>query len=395
LEGISKLSKFLVVGGAGNVGEIVIKYLIKQSDVEEVICGDINLEKAKTLAKTLGDDRIKVEWVDASNIDSLCWAMRNVDVVIAALPPPTELLLNTIEAAFESGCHYVDFGSTFTVLFHLFNISSILRNTGLTALTCIGAAPGLTDIFAKFASEKLDKIERIHIRDGAITIGKGVFSTYSPIVFIEECITKGWIYENGELKRVMPLTGKEIYNFPNPIGELPVYYVSHEEPITIPKGLDKEVGFVDFKLAMTNDTITVLKALENFGLFNVKPIEIKGVKISPIEFFLKTIKSPSEVAGRIKGHECLVAEVIGEKGRKKVERRVFTYMTHEEAYKRFKSTATAYLSGVSGAIAALMIAREEIAHRGTVVPAQLDAEKMLKELKKVGIEVKEEVRELE
>ncbi len=385
--------RFLVIGGAGNVGEAVIRYLLKFSDVEEVVCGDVDLNRARKLASKINDDRVVFEYVNARDVASLTYAMSNVDVVLAPLPPIPDLYRNVVDAALECGCHYIDFASAMSVLYHHFSMSDVIKDAGITLLTCMGEDPGLSDILARYGSEKLDVVDAIRVRDGAVASGKGVLCTYSPTVFLGEVTTPGIIYEDGRIKHVDPLSGKEVYNFPDPVGPLPTYFVPHEEPVTIPRGLNKSVRYVDFKLALTDDAITTIKVLKSLGLLSKRPIKIDGIEISPLDFLLKVITPPAELAGVVKGHDCLVVEVSGEKAGKKVTYRYYTYMSHDEAYRKYGVTATAYLTGTMGAIAALLIARGVISERGVVVPAQLPPDILLKEAKEAGIPIHEEVLE--
>jgi len=381
--------RFLVVGGAGNVGEVVISYLARQPDVECVICGDVNMDRAKMLVKKLGSEKVEAHYVNAMDEDSVDHVMRDIDVVATPLPPSSEMLYNVMDAALDWGVHYVDFASTFPVLIRLFNLHDGWRETGITAITCMGEDPGMSDLFARYLTDRMDKPERIHVRDGAVARGKRVLATYAPGVFIGECMSKGLIYEDGEYKRVPPLSGREVYNFPK-FGPQTVYFVPHEEPITIPRGIKKKVRYVDFKLTITDDTMMALKALDDLGLLSEEPIEIReGVYISPLEFLLKVIMPPAEAAGHVEGHECIVTEVIGEDRGKRVKRIMYSYMTHSEAFQKYGVTATAYMTGMPGAVAAYMLARGEIKFKGTVVPAQLDPEPIMQRLKENGIYIGE------
>ena len=387
--------RFLVIGGAGNVGEAIIKHLLRDPDVEEVICGDVDMARAERLVATLKDDRLRCEYVNALDFLSVMYAMADVDVVFAALPPIPQMFRNIVDAAIDTGSHYIDFGSAMCVLYHHLAMSDVVKDAGITLLTCMGEDPGLSDVCSRYASDKLDKVEMIKIRDGAMAAGKAVLATYAPTVFLGEALNAGFVYEHGRIKRVKPLSGKEIYKFPDPVGPLPTYYVPHEEPVTIPRGLKKEVGVVDFKLTVPDEVIAVLDTLKAFGLLSRRPIRVKGVEISPLDFLMKLVAAPAELAGVVKGHECLVIEVIGEKGGKKLMYKFTIYMTHEEAYEKYGVTSTAFLTGTTGAIAALALAKGEIKERGTVVPAQLPPEMILERAKKAGIPIKEEVIELE
>ena len=87
------MSKFLVLGGAGAQGSAVVVWLVKEPDVSEVICADINLEKAKRFADKLKSDKMRPMKVDA-------WKSDEVFEAIDALP-------ELIQTLYEYGSTYL------------------------------------------------------------------------------------------------------------------------------------------------------------------------------------------------------------------------------------------------------------------------------------------------
>src|SRR3989442_9553245 len=64
---------------------------------------------------------------------------------------------------------------------------------------------------------------------------------------------------DGKYESVPPFGAFETYEFPAPIGPLPVYSVDHEEVDTLPRFIGKGVRYVDFKLALDPPTVQTLK----------------------------------------------------------------------------------------------------------------------------------------
>src|SRR4030067_1544539 len=106
---------------------------------------------------------------------------------------------------------------------------------------------------AKHAIGKLDSATEAFIRDGEISkiAGRYFVITWSPLEMMEEVTTPAPIFRHGEFILLPPLHKRELYNFPEPVGPLPVYNTTHEETRLLPnfiKGLVK----ADFKISVSD-----------------------------------------------------------------------------------------------------------------------------------------------
>jgi len=383
--------KVVVLGGAGAVGTVIVKHLVKSSEITEVVCADIAMERAIRIANELKSSKLKIKKVNAANFNSVLNALLDADLVINAARP--EWNMSIMDAAIETGAHYMDLAAE--GLYRQLARDEEWKKANLTALISIGEDPGMSNVFAKYIAEKLDTVEEIRIRDGYQIISDDIIFTFAPDIAIEECIYKSIIYENGEFKRVPSMTGEEVYEFPEPVGPLKVYYANHEESMTLPLFLGKKVKYVDFKIALSEEEKQMIKILWKLGLTSREPIEVKGVKVVPMDVILACIRPPAELEPNFEGHEMIVTDVIGEKDGEKVQYIVYSYMSHKEAYEKYGTHATAYMTGTPVAAAAIMLARGEITRRG-VFPAEcLDANRFLQQVQKMGIKINEIVKKIE
>jgi len=383
--------KVVVLGGAGAVGTVIVKHLVEYPEISEVVCADIAMERAKRLANRLRSSKLKVKRVNAADFASVLNVLMDADLVINSTRP--EWNLSIMDIAIETGTHYMDLAAE--GLYRQLARDDEWRKANLTALISVGEAPGLSNVFAKYAADKLDKVDEIRIRDGYRIISDEIIFTFAPDIAIEELLYKSVVYENGEFKRVPSMTGEEIYEFPEPVGPLKVYFANHEEPMTLPLFLGKKVKYVDFKMAISEREKQLVEILWKLGLTSREPVEVKGVKVAPMDVVLTCIRPPAELEPNFEGHEMIVTDVKGEKDGKGIRYIIYSYMSHKEAYEKYGSHATAYMTGTSAAAAAIMLARGEIKRRG-VFPAEcLDAERFLEQVREMGIKINKIIKTLE
>jgi len=383
--------KVLVLGGYGAVGTAICGDLAKTPQISEVICAGRNLDKARRLAQKLKSDKVTPKKVDASNSNELMRALKGVNIVINSSLPEYNLIV--MEAALKNGVHYIDNAVYETVDYKL-KFDKAYRDAGLTGMLNLGEDPGLSNIFVRYAADRMDRVDEIRVRDGETCESEKYpfVATFSPEVFLGgEIFLEPLIFENGAFKHLPPFSGEEVYNFPDPVGPLTVYCTDHEETETLPSFIKKGVKYVDFKLAFSPKTVELLKTLNELGLMSKEPIDIKGVKVSPLDVFISLIPTPAEIGGKVEGFACILADVRGEKEGAKIHHVIYTFISHKETYGRLGVTATAYLTGIPAAVGAAMLADGSIKKRGVYPPEVLEPEPFLARIRRKDITIYEKV----
>ncbi|UCE15379.1 MAG: saccharopine dehydrogenase NADP-binding domain-containing protein [Candidatus Bathyarchaeota archaeon] len=383
--------KVLVLGGYGAVGTAICGDLAQTPHISEVVCAGRNIDKAKQLAQKLKSDKVTPKKVDASSSDELMKAIKEVDIVINTSLPEYNLIV--MEAALKNRAHYID-NAVYNKVDSKLKFDNAYKDAGITGLLNLGEDPGLANIFARYAADRMDCVDEIRIRDGETCESDNYpfMATFSPEVFLGgEIFLKPLVFEDGKFKHLPPFSGEEVYNFPDPIGPVTLYYTDHEETETLPVFIKKGVKYVDFKLAFAPETVGLLKTLKELGLMDMKPINVKGVKVSPLDVFISLIPTPAEIGGKVEGYACILADVRGEKAGDKIHHIVYTFMNHKEAYRRLEVTATAYLTGLPAAVGAAMLADGTIKKRGVYPPEVLEPEPFLDRIRQKDIPILEKV----
>ena len=386
----------IVLLGIGAVGEVTATHLVKSPEVAELVLGDISLQRVEQLSSKLKSSKVTPARVDAGNKKNLIESLKDADVVINSALPKYNLLI--MDVAIKNKVQYLDLASDipYDSVRNQLKFSNVWKKARLTAIMGLGEDPGISNLLARHLADKMDKVEEIRIRDGDSGVSKEyVFPClFSPTTLIDEVMNKPEIFKNGSLRRLAPLSGEEVYNFPEPIGPMTVYFVDHEEPETLSHFIDKGVYYADFKLALSHEVVNMLTVLRQLKLTSKEPIEVKGMKIAPKDVLLALLPRPSDLGGKVEGYSCIVVDVIGKRAGKRVHAMAYASLSHQEAYRKYGVTGTAYLTGTPPAIGAVMLAKGEVEAKGVIPPECLQPQPILKEIEKKGIEIHETIQQI-
>jgi len=374
--------KVLVVG-LGAVGSVIAQVLFQGKAIESVTMADKNTAHALQIAK-LSPGKTEVVKIDANNKEELGAVMDGKDVVINAGHPRFNHQM--MDLALANGANYVDLAGN--GLDEQLAQDKAWKEAGLLAVPGLGEDPGLSNIFARYAADRLTTVEEIRVRDGEnSSSSKYEFMLlFSPEVFFSEILDSPRTFVDGKRVSSPSLSGKEVYEFPAPIGAQPVYLVDHEEVMTLPEYIGKGVNYVDFKLALADEFVAVLRTMKKLGLLETKPVEIRGSKVTPLELLNSVIPTPVSVSRTVKGNTGIVVEVKGKRGNIDVAYKLSTVASHEGSYRTLHENGTSFLTGVVPAIFVRMLAEGRIKQKGVIPPESLDPLPMLRELALNGVD---------
>lgn len=376
--------------GCGITGLVCAEHLEKLPKVNELILADDDTRAAESLAKRIGSDKVNTKKVDASNSSQLKKVLKGCDLVVTSVP--SEMNVRLLEGAISAGVNYVDLTVPLELVPKLNEMDEICRKAGITALTGVGSDPGISDIFAIRAADKLDDVREIHIRDADNGVSKDreFFTLWSARDMLEEVTMKAAVYDNGEIKWLPPLYEKEYYRFPDPIGRLPVYNTTHEETFLLPMFL-KEVKRVDFKIVIQDSLAKVSSTLRKIGMHSLNPIMVDGFSVKPLDVVAQCMPRPVDLIGKIKGSSCVLVEVVGTRNGEKTTIKTWVAMTHDEAFKKHRTSATGYLVGTGAAAGAELIVSGDLKKSGLFAPEMLPTGKYIENVSEKGLDIKQEI----
>ena len=295
--------KTIGILGLGSMGKIIAKDLAETYNRKVIyLARDVN--SVKNLAKK---NNAEIRYADVSKPKTLAKAFKNIDVVIHAVHH--EFNLNVMKACLKSKTNYIDLGGLYHYTKKQLKLNKQFKKNNLTAILGIGASPGITNVMAKYASRFLNKIESIEIK-----IGFKDFSTYKQIsplsasysiqTILEEFSWKPAIFVNGKIKFVEPISGREEYNFPEPIGMQKPQYTIHSEIATLPYTL--KAKNVSFKIAFDDEFVNKIKMLKENGFISDEKIKINNNEFNIKEVSAEILKKlPKTISEKINQYEII------------------------------------------------------------------------------------------
>jgi saccharopine dehydrogenase-like NADP-dependent oxidoreductase len=394
--------KVLIVG-AGAQGGPCASILARDKDVSKIVLGDINLGLADKVKNKVKSDKITAVKLDAGKIEDVERAAQGVDVVINL----TLVRFNAkiMKAAVNSGAHYVDAALDYPLWAQLtenqpLELDDEFKKAGLTALVACGGSPGITNVLARYACDKLDRVDEIKVRLGGKLLEKPkeVVSAWTPGWCPEIALTDYAdatpVFEDGKFKVYPPFSGTEEYNFPDPVGPVLLCHHHHEEAPTLARFIGKGIKYVDFKFPVD----LLAGAFIKMGFASYEPIDVKGVKVAPIDVLMKLVRQPvdtffteTEATAKLPPESAfsIVVEVKGAKSGKDVKYTLSLAPETTEAnlgsYRRFGTTS---IFVAIPTIVAAKICIEGDADRGIIAPECLDPIKFLKRMADMGAPIK-------
>lgn len=394
------MSKILVLG-SGAQGIVTVMWLVRDPDISEVRLADIDLEKTKKFTDKLKSDKVRPLRVDAWNPNELFEAAKGVDVVvnsIAAWVGHRSPTLDVMDAALENGAHYLDVDTSMTAeKDEMLGLNDKWKDAGLSAIFDLGKCPGISHILAKYAADKLDKVEEIRIKSCLEVMSEKEFLVlWAPVPAVLGWRSEGGlVYENGVYKELPPFTGAEDYTFPyNPLGSCTGYLVDHEEVRMLPRFI-KGVQHVEFKFF--SHRMPIFKTLSL--LFREgETINVKGVEMASIDIFKALVSPPGEFSEKVEAglvndaYSCPVVEVTGEKAGTKTRYILSCPLGLRDANNILPGSQPLSIQvGTPPTVVATMLIRGEIKLRGVVPPVCLDPEPLLTKMAEKGIRTYERV----
>ena len=376
--------KVVVLGGAGLVGKCAVRDLVRSPKVSEVVVADLDERRTENFASSLKSNKIRHSALDVRNHEATAALLKDADVALNAVQ--YYFNLDVMKAALTANVHYLDLGGLYHMTRKQLELNNDFKRAGLTAVVGMGCVPGVSNVMARWAVDKLDSVETIKIRDGwrDLTPNAPRFvATWSIQTFTDEFTQNAILYEDGAYREVPPITLGETIVLPDPIGEVEVFTTLHSELATFPESFkDKGVRNVNWKEGGPKGWHLDNQLIVALGLTNETPLEVDGSSISPKRFFLRLLESK-----HLLGHpeditpedcECSRVEVTG---KRHGELTVLELEVFYRSISEWRVSSAQYGVGIPASIVAQMLGGGQIDKTGVLPPENcVDPPTLFKEL---------------
>ena len=390
----------VLVIGAGGVGAAFASIAARRDSFERVVIADYDAGRAKRAAEAAAGNFASVG-VDASDENAVGELLRaeGCDVVLNAVDP--RFVMPIYRAALAAGVTYMDMAMSLShpdpgapyqrtgvkLGDEQFELASQWAERELLALVGMGVEPGLSDVFARYASDTLfSSIDELGVRDGANIVVEGYdfCPTFSIWTTIEECLNPPVIWEKGRgWYTTEPFSEPEVFVFPDGIGPVECVNVEHEEVILMPRWIDADR--VTFKYGLGDEFISVLKTIHMLGLDSTARIRVGDVQVSPRDVVAASLPNPAEIGHLMHGLTCAGtwAKGVGKDGG---AREVYLYQVVDNDWtmSEYGSQAVVWQTALNPVLALELVASGAWSGVGLLGPEALPAEPFLDLLRDSG-----------
>lgn len=270
------MKKKIIVLGAGLVGKAIALDLAKNFDVTSA---DISEEALLVLQQS----GIKTQKTDITDLTSLTSAIKPFDLVVGAVPG--FLGLRTAHTVIEAGKNMVDI-SFFPE--DPFQLDALAKKQNVTIVTDCGVAPGMGNIILGFHNKRM-KIDSYECLVGGLPVVREwpyeYKAVFSPIDVIEEYIRPARYVQNKTVIIKEALSDPELIHFDG-VGTLESWNSDGLRSLIktmpgIPNMIEKTLRYPG--------CIEYLRVLRETGFFSYEEVEVKGVKVRPIDVTAKLL----------------------------------------------------------------------------------------------------------
>ncbi|MBA4083632.1 MAG: ATP-binding protein [Kytococcus sp.] len=401
--------------GAGGVGDAAAKIAAERDFYELWVVADYSLERAQAsvaAAEARREGRpgrhgtavfaaAQVDASDAAAVTTLAQQHRATHVFNAVDP---RFVMPIFEGALAAGADYLDMAMSLSTPHPVrphelpgvklgdlqLARAGEWEAAGRLALLGIGVEPGLSDVFARYATDELfDEIDELGTRDGADLVvhdehGNEVFAPgFSMWTIIEECLNPPVVWESeragGDVEAgfatMLPFAEPEVFDFPEGIGPVECVHVEHEEVLLMPRWVNARR--VTFKYGLGEQMISMLRNLHELGLDSTEPVDVKGVRVSPRDVVAAVLPDPATIGPRMVGRTCAGLLVTGTKDG--APRAVYLYHVadNEVSMREYDAQAVVWQTALNPVIALELLGSGVWSGSGAKGPEAFDARPFL------------------
>ena len=344
----------IAVLGAGMVGRAMALDLAKTFEITSF---DLSEENLVILGER--NPSIKTRQVDLANYSLYRSILVPFDLVITAVPG--FMGYNCLRAVIECGKNVADI-SFFPE--DALQLDQLARQKGVTVITDIGVAPGMSNLILGFHNEEMTVTNFECYVGGLPANPQPPFyykAPFSPIDVIEEYIRPARLQENGEIVTRPALTERELMKFDG-VGTLEAFNTDGLRSLLFTM---KHIPVMKEKTLRYPGHIDLIIALKKAGFFDETPVEINGSLISPLQFCSKMLIENWKLGPE--EEELTVMKVIVEGISNGTKRRI-EYDLLDRYDNKTKTSSMARTTGYTCTAAANIILKGMFSEKGVFPP---------------------------
>jgi lysine 6-dehydrogenase len=378
--------KALVIG-AGMMGSALAYDLAHSTGVEHVMLADVDGERAKAVAGSIGATVEPVQ-LDINDFGKVVASMKRVDVVCGATSYNHNLALT--KAAIEAGKHFCDLGGNMDVFDAQLAMDVQAKKAGVTILPNCGLAPGLAAILGAGGAQKFDRPEEIHLRVGGLPKHPRPPLNYMLVFSVEglinEYLEPAEVIRNGQVQRVESMADLEALEFPPPFGTVEAFNTSGGVS-TLTRMFKGAINELDYKTIRYRGHCEKFKMLLDLGFASSEPVSVGASVQTARDIFQELLKKKLPTSG-----PDLVLMRVWISGMMNGVRKTLTYEMIDYFDEHTNISSMMRTTSFPTSIIAQMIVNGSITSRGVMAPETcVPIDPLIAELKRRNIIIYETI----
>ncbi|NUR97797.1 MAG: hypothetical protein HOV67_21385 [Kribbellaceae bacterium] len=229
----------IAVGGAGAMGRWAVRTIARLGSAARLTIADLDVERASRLADEVGPPSMPLS-LDATDYAAMRRAFDEHDVVVNTMGPFATFFRPIVEAAIASGCHYLDINDDWQPTLDAYALDAAARRQGLHVIVGLGGSPGVTNLCAVLAADRLDRVDTVYTGwkvAGASIVDEPLFpaprASAATDHWIHQCSGPIRVWDNGAEALIDPVQRVE-FDFPG-LGPVHAFTMGHPEAVTLPR----------------------------------------------------------------------------------------------------------------------------------------------------------------
>lgn len=378
--------------GSGMQGTAVAYDLARFGSADRILMGDRDLAQAKKNSERVnamvGKAVCEPREVDALNENGLAEFLQPVNVLVSCVPYWMHPKIAPV--AIKTSTHMIDMGGDTEVSLETLAFDEAAKAAKVTIVPDTGLAPGLVNSLATHLMSKLDEVDTVRMYCGGLPQNPKTPFNYKLVFNIEGLVAEytddAYAIRDGKFTRVPTLTDLEELDWPG-LGKMEAFVTSGGTS-TAAHTFEGKVRNYEYKTIRFPGHCELMRVFMDFGFWDQQPIEVDGCRVRPREVFHKLM---SEKLCDFEDKDQILVRAWAT-GTKDGAERCFQIDIWDRQDDATGFSAMERMTGFPSSIYAIEIAkgnvgagciRYELAVPGTLV---------VEELKKRGIEVKEQAR---
>ena len=345
----------VIVLGAGMVGSTMAIDMAKKHNVTLTDLSQDVLKHVKQKCNSL-----TIQQLDVTNKENLQSIIKKYDLVINAVPG--FLGFETLKRIIEADMNVID------IAFFPENsleLDALAKKHNVTAIVDCGVAPGMDNIILGYYNEKMKLTDFECLVGGLPKTKKWPFcykAPFSPIDVIEEYTRPARYVEHGKEVVREALTDCKYVEF-DKVGTLEsfnsdglrsiIYTMPH-----IPNMKEKTLRYPGH--------VEYVKVLKESGFFSKEKIDVKGKKVTPLDFTSKILFNEWKLGETEEEITVMRVTIKGENANRQTEEVV--YNMHDEYCPETKTSSMARTTGYTATAAANMFLDGLFSEKGVFPP---------------------------